>query len=329
MKDEDLITCALCGEKFKSITQTHLKNKHGISTTEYRNKYGKLSSDRLSKILSKCQTGKKTGDSNPARRKEVRDKISKSLKNSWGRGDYIHRLNGMIGMVRELHHGFKPEVHTPAYLAERDYVKFLSKFEDVTKCCRCGRSDIKINVHHIDENHKNFMISNLEPLCVPCHLSFHYSRSKEPFVRIGKIFKIDAAHFLPNYEGKCNNLHGHQWKLEVCLMKRIDKTTRMVMDFSDLKTIVNDTVVSQLDHSCINDKIENPTAENILIWCWEKLMFEGFLKGIEKITIWETDDSYASLDKKGMLSIFSSKVEGYLTEEEWEEWEKRREENEL
>jgi len=88
---------------------------------------------------------------------------------------------------------------------------------------------------------------------------------------------------------------------------KINKKTGMVIDFSDLKSIVNKQVISVLDHSFLNEIIYNPTAENLLIWIWEKLMFDGLLKGIHKIELWEASDSVAIMDEKGMRSILINK----------------------
>jgi 6-pyruvoyltetrahydropterin/6-carboxytetrahydropterin synthase len=84
-------------------------------------------------------------------------------------------------------------------------------------------------------------------------------------------FYIDAAHFLPNYVGKCKQMHGHTYTLEVSVEGIINPDTGMVMDFHQLKYIVQSKAVDVLDHRCLNDIIENPTAENVLLWVKEAL----------------------------------------------------------
>jgi 6-pyruvoyltetrahydropterin/6-carboxytetrahydropterin synthase len=254
---------------------------------------------------------RKEGKQNPVFNEGVRDKISDSVSKRWSEGNYNKRVNGMLGIKGELSLQYQPEKHTLLYLAEHQYIDFLKQYEDVTICRRCGAPGKKINIHHIDEDHKNFLPSNLEPLCVPCHTAFHYSLQKLPFILIGKTFSFAAAHRLPKYDGACNNLHGHEWAMEICLRKRIDKKTGMVLDFSVLKGIVNTHIISLFDHSYLNKYIKNPTAENILVRVWEVLMFDAHLKGIEKIDLWETSSSRASLDKQGMLSILSDNIEEY------------------
>lgn len=311
-----MVKCEICGKEFLSITHKHLR-KHNTTREEYQIKYpnARLQSDELFNKLSEVQKGKKTGDSNPARRKDVREKIRASVAKRWDEGNYEDRINGMSGMKGELHPGFNPDKHTPIFLAEHKYREFLSKFEDIFTCRRCT-SDKTVNVHHVDEDRSNFLPSNLEPLCVACHSHFHYKLQKKPFITIGKRFTFAAAHRLPYYEGPCNNWHGHEWTLEISLKKRIDGKTGMVLDFSVLKKIVTDYVISVFDHSCLNDYLENPTAENILIRIWEILMFDAHLKGIEKIELWETSSSSASLTKEGMLSVLSDKIETYYEGDE-------------
>ena len=85
-----------------------------------------------------------------------------------------------------------------------------------------------------------------------------------------KEFEFDAAHYLPSYNGKCEHLHGHTYKLVVKVEGRPDMEG-MVMDFSLLKKIVQMKVLRKLDHKLLNDVIPNPSAENIAIWVWDQL----------------------------------------------------------
>ncbi len=253
---------------------------------------------------------KRKGKNNPVFKKGVIEKIKKSVSKRWDEGKYRDRINGMLGLKGELHPNFKPENHTSLYLAKTKYIDFLSKYEDVSVCQRCG-SNNTINIHHIDEDRNNFLPSNLEPLCVPCHSHFHYSLQKQPFITVAKKFSFAASHRLPGYKGMCSNWHGHEWVIEISIRKRVDKKTGMVIDFSTLKDTVDAFVIHRFDHTCLNDHIENPTAESILIRIWEILMFESHLKGIEKIDLWESPTSKASLTKEGMLSVLSDNIECY------------------
>ncbi|PJC54320.1 MAG: 6-carboxytetrahydropterin synthase QueD [Candidatus Levybacteria bacterium CG_4_9_14_0_2_um_filter_35_21] len=110
---------------------------------------------------------------------------------------------------------------------------------------------------------------------------------------ITKEFRFDAAHQLLNYNGPCANLHGHTYKLQVSVAGIVQKSG-MVMDFGDLKNIVNEKVISKLDHTFINKIIIQSTAENITLWIWNQL--EEFLP-LQKITLWETPTSFVEYVK--------------------------------
>lgn len=87
---------------------------------------------------------------------------------------------------------------------------------------------------------------------------------------VTKIFTFDAAHNLTNYYGKCERLHGHTYKLEVTLEGEV-QGNGMVIDFVVLKRIVKKHVLDQLDHRYLNDVVENPSAERMVTWIWERL----------------------------------------------------------
>jgi 6-pyruvoyltetrahydropterin/6-carboxytetrahydropterin synthase len=79
---------------------------------------------------------------------------------------------------------------------------------------------------------------------------------------------FDAAHFLRNYPGKCAQVHGHRWEVEVCLKGSELSASGMLLDFHDLKQVVNQAIEAY-DHCLLNELAEfdqenlNPTAENI------------------------------------------------------------------
>ena len=100
-------------------------------------------------------------------------------------------------------------------------------------------------------------------------------------------FTFEAAHELPNHPGKCQRLHGHSYVLLVSVEGDIEPQSGMVIDFSDLKRIVNDAVVDRLDHRYINDLIENPTAERMAEWSWQELA--PLLPGLMEIELYETE----------------------------------------
>lgn len=89
-------------------------------------------------------------------------------------------------------------------------------------------------------------------------------------MKVARVFYFDAAHHLPDYKGKCERLHGHTYKLEVVLKGEVGRKG-MLMDFTELKEIVNSSILELLDHSNLNDLFENPTAENIASWILNEL----------------------------------------------------------
>jgi len=125
-------------------------------------------------------------------------------------------------------------------------------------------------------------------------------------MKIGRIFRFEAAHHLPHHEGKCKELHGHSYKLEVEVEGGIQKTETpekgMVTDLSNLKKAVQEMIIDQLDHSCINTKIENPTGENILMWITERLYGDLpkviNISCITRLRLWETENSYMEVNFK-------------------------------
>ena len=78
-------------------------------------------------------------------------------------------------------------------------------------------------------------------------------------IRITKKFRFEAAHALYGYDGKCKNIHGHNYNLFVTVIgipiKNISNVKcGMVMDFGDLKEIVNNEIIEKFDHSVIFNK---------------------------------------------------------------------------
>ena len=119
-------------------------------------------------------------------------------------------------------------------------------------------------------------------------------------VSITKKFEFEAAHKLLGHPGKCKNLHGHSYKLEVTISSRKLNDQGMVMDFGDLKKIVNKWVIDKFDHSYLNDFFPIPTAEQMIKWIYLKLdvfLQDNFDRGLtlEKVRLYETSNSYAEV----------------------------------
>ncbi len=128
-------------------------------------------------------------------------------------------------------------------------------------------------------------------------------------ITVVKEFTFDAAHKLPSHPGKCKNLHGHTYRLQVGVKGPIDPETGMVVDFATVKEIVESTIVNALDHGYLNemDRDEdyfndfqkwNPTAELMVAWMVHALInffneqWEGIVK-LALVRLYETPTSYA------------------------------------
>jgi 6-pyruvoyltetrahydropterin/6-carboxytetrahydropterin synthase len=107
---------------------------------------------------------------------------------------------------------------------------------------------------------------------------------------VGRSYRFEAAHRLPWHPGKCAALHGHSYRLEVCVSGSID-AQGMVMDFADLDEVVENLVVRQLDHRNLNELLANPTAELLAGWIAQQL--EGL--AWSTIRLWETDRGWVEV----------------------------------
>ena len=102
------------------------------------------------------------------------------------------------------------------------------------------------------------------------------------------LFHFSAAHRLPFYDGPCFRMHGHNYQLQVSISGKVDPKNGMIIDFEDLRKIVHTHVLSVVDHQTLNDFMENPTAENLIVWFWSKL--KDTLPGLRELRLWETPE---------------------------------------
>ena len=114
-----------------------------------------------------------------------------------------------------------------------------------------------------------------------------------------KQFKFEAAHSLPNHDGKCKNLHGHSYVLEVTVTGPITTggpKDGMVMDFADISAVVDLEIIAQWDHQFLNDILPFTTsAENLANECFARLEKVGL--PITKIKLWETAKCFVEVEK--------------------------------
>lgn len=112
---------------------------------------------------------------------------------------------------------------------------------------------------------------------------------------VTKIFSFAAAHTLPDHKGLCKNLHGHNYKLEVTVGAEYLNENFMIIDFGELKNIINENIIKKYDHAYLNAFFENPTAEVIVREMFSTLdeIFKEKYVNLIKIKLWETDTCFA------------------------------------
>jgi 6-pyruvoyltetrahydropterin/6-carboxytetrahydropterin synthase len=118
-------------------------------------------------------------------------------------------------------------------------------------------------------------------------------------LKIAKCFEFEASHQLPDEDcyGKCKFLHGHTYKLIVEVQGTVDDKG-WIMNFRDLKEIVNRSVLKRYDHAHLNDYFEISTAENIALKIFEDLSIalnNGSTR-LFAVELWETSNSYARVE---------------------------------
>ena len=111
-----------------------------------------------------------------------------------------------------------------------------------------------------------------------------------------------AAHNLINYEGDCENLHGHNWKVEVVVAtENLDKAG-LGLDFKILKAKTN-AILDTLDHKYLNDlepfKTISPSSEHIARYLYDELCesFKDEDVEVDLVNVWESDNACASYSR--------------------------------
>ncbi|MCL4491400.1 MAG: 6-carboxytetrahydropterin synthase QueD [Nitrospirae bacterium] len=108
-----------------------------------------------------------------------------------------------------------------------------------------------------------------------------------------------AAHQLRGYKGKCENLHGHNWRVQVYVTADKLNEIDLAIDFHDLKKIVNE-VIAPLDHAYLNDVFpfteRNPSSENIARWIFDSMRkkLAECTAEISAVTVWESETASAT-----------------------------------
>jgi len=129
-------------------------------------------------------------------------------------------------------------------------------------------------------------------------------------VTITKEFRFDAAHrlFLKDLTdqenldlfGKCSKVHGHTYCLKVTISGKVEPNG-MILNFTDLKQIVEDKIIARYDHSFLNELDEYKdlptTAENMALYIFKELApcLEEYRVTLARVQLYETPDSWATV----------------------------------
>lgn len=131
---------------------------------------------------------------------------------------------------------------------------------------------------------------------IPClYEKFYYS---SPKAKITKKLVFDSAHFITDHEGKCKNLHGGRYDIEISIKDRIDPMTGFVTDYSLIKKITKNLVINKFDHKTLNftcpELAWRSSTEFLAIVIWELLI--EYMPNLKKIKIYETESSYCEYE---------------------------------
>ena len=112
-------------------------------------------------------------------------------------------------------------------------------------------------------------------------------------------YSFCAGHALRNYKGKCENVHGHNYRVRVTVEGETLNSAGLLVDFAELKSGIR-SVVARFDHQFLNDLAPfdavNPSAENMAKYMSDEIEAQIKLWGVRlrSVTVWETDASCAT-----------------------------------
>jgi 6-pyruvoyltetrahydropterin/6-carboxytetrahydropterin synthase len=104
--------------------------------------------------------------------------------------------------------------------------------------------------------------------------------------------------------GKCANLHGHNYLLEVVVAGEVDPVTGYVFDLKRLSAVIDRVIISDVDHRNLNTDVPwldgcIPTAENLALAFWERLRPALPAGALRSVRLWETDKNWAQVGGPG------------------------------
>jgi 6-pyruvoyltetrahydropterin/6-carboxytetrahydropterin synthase len=118
-------------------------------------------------------------------------------------------------------------------------------------------------------------------------------------MKLGVTMDFSAAHSLPRHPGKCKNLHGHTYKVEIVVEGEKKEDTECVADFAEVKAQVEE-VLDLLDHKHLNEIIDYPTSENIALFLKQHLATtlaqSNLGVSLYSIKLWEGRDKWVMIE---------------------------------
>lgn len=113
------------------------------------------------------------------------------------------------------------------------------------------------------------------------------------------VTEFSAAHNLRNFRGKCESLHGHNWKVEVVVSGKDLNESGVVLDFAEMKAATSE-IMSEIDHRYLNElpffTEHNPSSENIARYIFQRLQekIADDRVRVRRVTAWESQDACAT-----------------------------------
>ena len=126
-------------------------------------------------------------------------------------------------------------------------------------------------------------------------------------IKITKQFSFEMAHALRNYDGLCRNIHGHSYKMDITLAGQplhdeSSPKNGMVMDFGDLKRLVNEEIISLLDHALVLNAKTDAQLVEALKQNYEKIVIVDFQPTTENLLNFIADKLKAKLSERVKLT---------------------------
>ena len=305
---EDYVICGECGKKMKQVSYAHITKIHNMTMEEYRSKYP-------GRLISKIVMEKNIESNNKTRNgltkickvcgKEIdwsKEFCSSSCRASELKSPLINRNclycgSNFYSKIKDTQKFCSLECYrnfTTGISKKETTEKLIQSIKNIydNKCSLCGR-DENLRIHHIDQNHENNIEENLILLCESCHRKIH-SRGGLT-VTVYRTVTIETCHWLPGHS-HCGNLHGHSIDITVGVKGPMNLKTGMVMDFSDLKKIMQEIIEDKFDHNCLNNYLLIPTSEYLSFYIFKEL--KKISINVVSVKVHETKNNYAIFESE-------------------------------